>query len=196
MGTRNLTVVYLDGAYKVAQYGQWDGYPSGQGLTALQFLRSMNEEQFKQALRNSSFIEDEELKNLWMQYGADEDGMISLRDAERMKKDYPQFSRDIGSEILTLIEAHPEGMRLQNAILFAADVLFCEWAWVIDLDHKTFEGYQGLGSEPLTEADRFYFLREFSSNGYSGIRLTAKWSLDALPSDEDFLAAFSKDEEE
>ena len=27
MGTRNLTVVYLDGQYKVAQYGQWDGYP-------------------------------------------------------------------------------------------------------------------------------------------------------------------------
>lgn len=26
MGTRNLTVVYIDGKYKVAQYGQWDGY--------------------------------------------------------------------------------------------------------------------------------------------------------------------------
>lgn len=25
MGTRNLTAVYLDGQYKVAQYGQWDG---------------------------------------------------------------------------------------------------------------------------------------------------------------------------
>lgn len=23
MGTRNLTAVYLDGQYKVAQYGQW-----------------------------------------------------------------------------------------------------------------------------------------------------------------------------
>lgn len=35
MGTRNLTAVYLDGQYKVAQYGQWDGYPEGQGITAL-----------------------------------------------------------------------------------------------------------------------------------------------------------------
>ena len=39
MGTRNLTAVYLDGQYKVAQYGQWDGYPEGQGITALTFLR-------------------------------------------------------------------------------------------------------------------------------------------------------------
>ena len=28
MGTRNLTCVFKDGEYKVAQYGQWDGYPS------------------------------------------------------------------------------------------------------------------------------------------------------------------------
>lgn len=27
MGTRHLTAVVIDGDYKVAQYGQWDGYP-------------------------------------------------------------------------------------------------------------------------------------------------------------------------
>lgn len=31
MGTRNLTCVVLDGEFKVAQYGQWDGYPEGSG---------------------------------------------------------------------------------------------------------------------------------------------------------------------
>ncbi|MHC5949058.1 hypothetical protein ACVXZ3_04645 [Providencia hangzhouensis] len=39
MGTRHLICVAKDGDYKVAQYGQWDGYPSGQGLTLLTFLR-------------------------------------------------------------------------------------------------------------------------------------------------------------
>ena len=38
MGTRNLTVVFMDGEYKVAQYGQWDGYPEGQGITCFNFL--------------------------------------------------------------------------------------------------------------------------------------------------------------
>lgn len=33
-------------------------------------------------------------------------------------------------------------------------------------------------------------------NGYHGVRLVAKWNLDALPTDEEFLAAFKNDEEE
>ena len=47
----------MDGQYKVAQYGQWDGYPEGQGITALTFLRDkMDLELFKEALRNLSYI--------------------------------------------------------------------------------------------------------------------------------------------
>ena len=39
MGTRNLTIVYSNGEYKVAQYGQWDGYPEGLGVQLLKYLR-------------------------------------------------------------------------------------------------------------------------------------------------------------
>ena len=39
MGTRNLTMVISNGKTKVAQYGQWDGYPDGQGMTALSTLK-------------------------------------------------------------------------------------------------------------------------------------------------------------
>ena len=85
MGTRNLTAVYLDGQYKVAQYGQWDGYPEGQGITALTFLRDkMDLELFKEALRNSSYIPSEELTALWKQYGADENGWITMEDSDRI----------------------------------------------------------------------------------------------------------------
>jgi hypothetical protein len=38
MGTRNLVAVQIDGQYKIAQYGQWDGYHSGKGLEVLEFL--------------------------------------------------------------------------------------------------------------------------------------------------------------
>ena len=38
MGTRNVTMVIHKGETKVAQYGQWDGTPDGQGVTILGFL--------------------------------------------------------------------------------------------------------------------------------------------------------------
>ena len=165
-------------------------------MTALSFLRSMDEEKFKTALRNSSFISGDELTALWKQYGADDNGMVLLDDADRMKKDHPEYSRDTGATILQIVQDHPEGIELQDDLTFAADGLYCEWAWVIDLDKRTFEGYRGSSSDPLTEKDRFYFLRDLEENGYSGVRLVAEWSLDDLPNDGDFLAAFKEDDEE
>ena len=38
MGTRHLILVYYKGQYHIAQYGQWDGYPGGQGVTVLHFV--------------------------------------------------------------------------------------------------------------------------------------------------------------
>lgn len=39
MGTRHLICVQHNNEYKVAKYGQWDGYPSGQGAGILEFLK-------------------------------------------------------------------------------------------------------------------------------------------------------------
>ena len=38
MTTRSLTAVKVDGEYKIAQYGHYDGYPLGQGIYVLKFL--------------------------------------------------------------------------------------------------------------------------------------------------------------
>lgn len=198
MGTRNLTAVKIDGQYKVAQYGQWDGYPEGQGMTCLHFLREkMDADQFKQSLRKATFIDPKDLAALWKEYGADDSGMVSLNDMDRMKRDHPEFSRDTGAKILELVQNHPEGMQLQDNLEFAADGLFCEWAWVIDFDTGTFEAFTGYNrTKPLTTEDRFYFLRDKEDDGYHGVTIVAKWSLDSLPSDEDFIAAFKTDDEE
>ena len=75
MGTRNLTAVFMDGEYKVAQYGQWDGYPEGQGITCLVFLRDeMDESKFREQLKKVHFWNAEELDNLYAEFGAHPDG--------------------------------------------------------------------------------------------------------------------------
>ena len=196
MGTRNLTAVYVNGEYKVAQYGQWDGYPSGQGITCLEFLRDkMDEHKFRDALGECSYITDSELEALWSKYTKSKDGWATLDEAYRMKADYPELSRDTGADILELIQ-NGGARKLNNNIVFAADGLFCEWAWVIDLDKRTFEAYEGFQHSETTENDRFYFLKDKEENGYSVVKLCATFDLDNLPSNEDFLAAFKTDEDE
>ena len=39
MGTRHLICAISDDEYRIAQYGQWDGYPEGQGAAILEFLK-------------------------------------------------------------------------------------------------------------------------------------------------------------
>ena len=186
MGTRNLTAVYIDGEYKVAQYGQWDGYPNGQGLTALHFLRDeMKEDIFKNAVRNSSVITKEEMDALLYENG------------ENLYRAHPEFSRDTGAEILEILQNHPSGMKLTDSIGFAADSIFCEWAYVIDFDNNTFEVYKGWNDKrELTPEDRFYFLRGYESDEYHGITLEKEWRLTELPTDEEFLKAFGLEVED
>lgn len=198
MGTRNLTVVKIDGEYKVAQYGQWDGYPQGQGLTALQFLRDeMIEDKFVRAVSNVTEISKEKLDSYWKECGADDSGMVSLDGSFKFKELHPELHRDTGADILEIIQAHPDGIELSLDLEFASQSLFCEWAWVVDFDTRTFEGYKGFNDKrTLTEDDRFYFLRDLERDGYSGVVLAASFSLDKLPSDEEFLEAFYSGEEE
>lgn len=192
MGTRHLTAVYIDGEYKIAQYGQWDGYPSGQGMTALDFAKTIahpsDRAAFAENVRKCRWITQEETER--------RNGLIQSGEVKNWTKEWPELSRDTGAEILTIVRNSDDGIALRNDLDFAADSLFCEWAWLIDLDAGTFEGYKGFNTDnPLTEEDRFYFLRDKEENGYYGVKLAAKWSLDDLPTREDFLAAFKEEEE-
>lgn len=183
MGSNNLTMVYLDGEFKIAQYGHWDGYPKGQGMTCLKFLREMmDKEKFLNALRNLSWISDEDISHLWESFGAD--------NIYKFNKRYPEYDRDTGAEILSLVQ-NGDVSKLENSIEFAANGLFCEWGWLIDFDSGTFEAYEGRDDRPLTEEDRFFFLRDKEENtGYHAIVKVAEWRLDDLPSEEDFLREF------
>lgn len=189
MGTRNLTAVYVDGEYKIAQYGQWDGYPEGQGLTALGFARDgMNEKLFREMLNEVRFLSAEEANAIYHKYGGS-DHDIELSKYDVLKRENPGLSRDLGAKILYEVQAG-RAKYLYNNIVFAADGLWCEWAYVIDLDKRTFEVFSGCSQAKLKPGERFYEFHDKEDGDYGGIHLVNAWNLDALPSDQDFLWAF------
>lgn len=63
MGTRNLIVVQHGNEAKIAQYGRRNGYPEGQGITILSFLKKVNIDEFKQAVGECRFLTDDEYRS-------------------------------------------------------------------------------------------------------------------------------------
>lgn len=188
MGTRHMIAVISDDKYRVAQYGQWDGYPSGQGVGVLGFLTNGNLESLKRNALKCSFISNDEYKELTKDY-ADKDG-------DKFFSKHPQFSRDTGSDILSLIANADEGLKLWDDYNFAADSLFCEWAYVIDFDKNTFEVYEGFNQTPLEAHERFFgmvcerYANKKSSDVYHPVKLKKVFSLLDLPTTEEFLLEF------
>jgi hypothetical protein len=191
MGTRNLTCVVLDGSFKIAQYGQWDGYPSGQGATCLAFLQELAPdrlETFKANLRALPELSHEEIKARWKSCGANDSGFVSFEIADKFKAKWPHLNRDCGAEILeTVLHGKADGVELATS--FANDSLFCEWAYLIDLDKQTFEVYRGFNQSPLDQTERFYSETPDKS-GYYPVRMVKSYPLDALPKD---VAQLAKD---
>ena len=151
MGTRHCTIVKLDGETKVGQYGQWDGYPSGQGATILSFLKSADMNKFKDQLRKTRFLTKEEIKKTWKECGAGDSDWVGLDVADKHTEKYPALSRDTGAEVLQLIY-DGKAYELDNDEDFIKDEVSCEWAYEINLDDNTLRVMNG--------ADKVYNLNE------------------------------------
>lgn len=215
MGTRHLVAVASEGEYRIAQYGQWNGYPSGQGTTALAFARAClaTPEQiasFRAKLKLCQFITDKQVDALYEKEGVEvKNGMIEIRASKKFGERYPSLSRDTGAEILALVAKATDTVPLTNAISFARESLFCEWAYVLDLDTETFEVFKGFQKAPAPEGERFTDIvpegaDEFNidtpapparpRDEYRSVHLLAKFPLNALPTDEQFLALENEEE--
>jgi hypothetical protein len=187
MGTRNLTCVYLDGKPRIAQYCQWDGYPSGQGVSVYKFLKSLNTpeavENFKEKVQALREVESDELKAKWVSCGASPTSdLVNMEVADRFKKRFPHLHRDCGAKILSMVA---EGLdEIELAWTFAASGLFCEWAYVIDLDTMTLEVYAGFFKEPLNSGGRFDDM-ERTNEAYTPVQKIKEYPIAELPDDED-----------
>lgn len=158
MGTRNLTMVRLDGKIKVANYGQWDGYPMGQGVTVAEFVQAY--------LRHKTTRAEFATKVMALRFGTDAELAVMQDDwdaaeAECIKsaaKDgyvpkytldkFLPFNRDTGAGILKLVNGGLTLPFLHDNSAFLKDGLFCEFAYCVDLDAGAVDVYCG-GTVPV-----------------------------------------------
>jgi hypothetical protein len=134
MGTRNLTVVKnSQGITKIAQYGQWDGYPSYTGIQALNFLRDEYNQQLLSAkLDVVEFVSDEEVDKLYKQFETTDWENKDFLNA------YPGLHRDTGVGILEVVAKATNVIKTVDNTEFANDSLFCEGIYEVDFSTNKF----------------------------------------------------------
>lgn len=188
MGTRNLTIVVKDKETKIAQYGQWDGYPSGNGAKILKFLKEVDLKKFKKDIEKVSFFTDLESEYI-------------DKDTE-WKTKYPQLSRDVGADILLMVNG--QELKVINQEDFAGDSLMNEWTYVIDLDQDQLEVYTGFNEKKVPKSERFAKYNDAKkdydedriSKKYFPIKLKKIYKLNELPTESQFIAECDPPEEE
>jgi hypothetical protein len=170
MGTRHLTVIKdFDGVVKVAQYGQWDGYPDGQGLVALDALTNYTTTDIAMGLNNCRWIEQSELETIVDLY-CEQSGYMTLDQSKKFSEEHPSLSRDTGADIINLVcksATSGESIPLQNDYEFKDDDLYCEGVYEVDLSTNEFISW------------------------FNGTKV--KFNLDELPSPSKYVEAFNRE---
>jgi hypothetical protein len=181
MGTRGVTMVIQKERAEVAQYGQWDHYPSGQGVTALNILREVimkskeSFEDFKEKVSKLEVITQHSFDAKLEEVGIDsKKQFITFEESDRFKEKYPYLHRDCGAEVLKHV-ADGSAKELKNDFDYAQTGFDCEWSYAVNLDKETFEVYE---------------------NNYMPGNLKGSFDLNNLPTEEEFLNHFKTEEEE
>ncbi|CAD0106134.1 unnamed protein product [Aureobasidium uvarum] len=165
MGTRNLTLVYYKGQYRIIQYDALDSKDNRITLINDEERTAYFEELHRQQIEQHSFMP---LPGI------------------------PSLSRDTGANILDIVAAatkeEPVKIHLWD-MEFLTDTISMEWAWVVDLDKKVLEAYTHWERyEVVHEKSRF---AEVLGSEKDLPGLIKRFGFDELPKDDrGFFGAF------
>jgi len=186
MGTRGLMAFTSGGELKGA-YNHWDSYPSGLGAVIAKWLINTDLAEARTKFEALEVVSEDaeptpeqvvrllQYANLNVSTQSPGEWYVLLRETQGD----PQATLDSGF--------------IFDSLDFAADSLFCEWGYVVDLDTGALEVYKGFQTEPHTDG-RFAGLETEAGEKYGPIRLVRTFNLQELQESPDALSEFEGDE--
>lgn len=170
MGTRNVTIIKMNGKVVASKYCQWDGYPTGLGKDLHAFIvDEMNLRTLKSRLKKCYEITEEKADEMFDDYekkaqavekamldaGLNRwDNLFYKTKAKIQRKLIPTLTRDTnGADFLLAIQESEKGLpfaytsenkgNLEYATGKDQFSFGCEYCYEVDLDKKTLAIYDG-----------------------------------------------------
>jgi hypothetical protein len=184
MGTRSAVIIFQDQKAK-GYYNQYDGYPSGVGAEVLDEIKKIDEvengwKQFADKFRNVKLIDENTKPSLEVQEKYKAAGFCNLNVSNQSSEDWYCLLRELqgGAYLPAIMSGALEHM--VDGSNFVSDSLFCEYAYVIDLDKMVIEFYKG-GQHKKQKGNRF---GEKQSEGYFPVGKVGEIALTGISKDE------------
>jgi hypothetical protein len=173
MGTRHLVGFTVDGETK-AMYGQFDGYPGFVGLKVLSFCKGLGGSlgEVADKVRALRVVEESD------EPSSDEAKKLSefSNDSVSSGNDWYATLRNCQGDPQMILDAG----YILNSFPFGYDGLFCEWAYVVDLDFQTLDVYRGFFRD-RSPLNGLWDDGPVSPDGYLPVQKIASYSLKDLP---------------
>ena len=159
MGTRGCIGFRFQGTDKLT-YKHSDSYPSHLGVKMIETVRTFDDEQLAGTAARLTMVNEDEVPSAELQ--AKYNGQADTTD------DWYWLLREIQGEIAPYVTGGVDHMIEYSG--FMANSLFCEWAYILNMDERSLEIYRGFNKDPEAPG-RYAALGEGDDMGYRGVRL-------------------------
>lgn len=194
MSTRGLWGIRKNGADKLT-YNHCDSYPSWLGVKIVLFISDLTETDLNKLFDSLELVEEDskptkEQKVLCKKFGlynnivgtrSDDDWYCLLREAQGNFSLYEAIAKESDSKKCR--------MPFINSNDFIKDSLFCEWAYIINLDTGNLEIWKGFQKKPH-KSNRYGITHD--SSGYYPCWIVKRIKLDDIRNDKEKYVEFMR----
>ena len=165
MWTRGLWGFYSDGVTK-ATYNHSDSYPDGLGTTILKFIAKNKSKPLKEIFGNIQMIKEDDEPTKEQIEECHE--YCDLTVSSQTEKDWYCLLRDTQGNP----KAYMDGLKYMiNSQEFIENSLFCEYAYIINLDRNVLEFYDGFNKKIQCKKVNRYMTDKPNGDGYYPCKL-------------------------
>lgn len=187
MGTRG-AIGFRSGGQDKISYNHWDSYPDGLGRKMLEYCGTHSLDQMRSVASKIVLVSDGEHPTPKQT----EDHLDSLNTdvGQQSVEDLYCLLREAQGDLAYYDD--PKHYLMVDNSSFLADSLFCEWAYVVNLDEGVLECYRGFNKDP--DAPGRY--ARLSRDDYQGVALSKAYPLAVLPDGDAFVAELDPETDE
>lgn len=176
MGTRGAFGFFVDGKTKVT-YNHFDSYPEGLGNDILTALVDVPLDIIQEAARSTVLVseDDKPSPELIERYKKYANTSVSTGNIE----EWYVLLRNVQGEIGAFWDTEAPLRHMPDGENFLSDSLFCEYAYIVNVDTGKLEVYKGFNKN-FSGAGRYVAKPDKNKESYAGVELVLEIPLDRI----------------